>query len=693
LTRLALSTDPPHSSGEFRPPQWRALLDAAPVGVCLVDPVDGLIIDLNDPLARMLEQPRAALLGRRCQDLIHPDDAQVDARSLSALLRGVVASVDRVKRWRRADGSFVAARSRVRLGELPGQGRPVLWVWSEEAEDAPASPPLAPAAALPAAGSAPPVTADAGNAPNLANPVESAFLGNISHEIRTPLAVICGLADLLRREAGDARSRRRLNQLFDTTQHLLGVVDDILELSSLQTGELDLRLAPFRLGAVMDRVQRLHAGQAREKGLSFTIDADAALRSLRLHGDEMRLSQVLTKLCGNAVKFTERGNVGVSVQALRQEEAGAHLRFTVSDTGPGVPLELRARLFRPFVQGDASSARRFGGTGLGLAFVHRLVTLMDGSILLRSEPGQGSSFEVEVWLPRAEPAAADVDAGPEPEGPVDLSGVHVLLAEDHPLSQEILCDLLESLGCEVVIAADGPEALELFEAGGQDLVLMDMQMPGMDGLEATRRIRALPSGREIPIIGLTANVSGDDRQRCLKAGMNEHLGKPIGQAQLAQAIARWLSPGRLAGAGRVRPAAEPAAVGAPSTDAHLMAAMAALPGLRIDASWRDSTHRLQSYQGLLLRFVQTQALEAVLLREHLEAGRFDAARQTAHALTGAAGMVGARAVMDLARAVEQGARQGRALQDLLDQARQCLAEISRLAAALESLPQPSSAHA
>ncbi len=688
-----MNTDPQPPSGEHSPPPWRAFLDAVPAGVCLVEPDDGLVIDVNEQLARLLQHPRAALLGRRCGDLIHPDDCQVEARAAAALLRGDVESLDRVKRWRRADGSFVVARARTRLAELPGHGRRVLWVWTEEVDDERFTSQRVSGPALADAASAPPLTADASTPPSVANPLERAFLDNISHEIRTPLAVISGLADLLRREAGDARSRRRLNQLFDTTQHLLGVVDDILELSSLQNGELGLRQAPFRLGAVLDRVQRLHAGQAREKGLSFTVDGEDALRSLMLHGDELQLSQVLTKLCGNAVKFTQRGTVGVSVQALRLDEVGAHLRFTVSDTGPGVPLELRARMFQPFVQGDASSARRFGGTGLGLAFVHRLVTLMNGSIRLHSEPGQGSSFEVEAWLPRAEPAAPMDDAAREPESLMDLSGVHVLLAEDHPLSQEILCDLLESLGCEVVIAADGLEALELFEAGGQDLVLMDMQMPGMDGLEATHRIRALPSGREIPIIGLTANVTGDDRQRCLKAGMNEHLGKPVGQAQLAQAISRWLSPGRRGDSAQARPVTAAVAASALPADPALLASLAALPGIRIDASWRDSIHRLQSYLGLLLRFVQTQTLEVCLMREHLQAGRREEAQQTAHALAGAAGMVGALAVMDQARAVEQALRHGRTPQDLLAQAGQCQAEISRLTVALESLPQPEPAHA
>ena len=317
---------------------------------------------------------------------------------------------------------------------------------------------------------------------------------------------------------------------------------------------------------------------------------------------------------------------------------------------------------------------------------------MEGTILLRSESGAGSTFEVEVWLPRPASATQTAAASPAPVGVADLRGMRVLLAEDHPLSQEILCDMLESLGCEVLIAADGAEALDLFRSGTQDLVLMDMQMPGMDGLEATRRIRALPSGVNTPIIGLTANITADDRQRCLDAGMNEHLGKPIGQAQLEQALSRWVPPSRRRVDGMPAPAASPQAHGL-AADAALQDALSALPGIRLDNAWRESTERLRSYQTLLQRFVQTQAVEVAQMRVHLMAGHGEAARSVAHALAGAAGMVGARAVMEPARAVDLALRQGQAPEPLLASCTQCEAAIARLAVALEQLPQPTPATA
>jgi two-component system sensor histidine kinase/response regulator len=644
----------------------------------LVDPADGSFFDVNEPFARLLDHPRAQLVGRRWQDLTHPDDLGNDAESMRALARGELQTLDRIKRFRRIDGTNVWSRVRVVRAAAPEAGRAMNWVWVEELGSAAEG--LRQAADLRLREYSAQLEA--------ASAAKSVFLANMSHEIRTPLGVISGLADLLRRDAANPRQARRLNQLFDTTQHVLGVVNDILDLSKIEAGELALASEAFSLDAVVDRVRRLFGGQAREKGLEFSVRLDAALRSVPLRGDPLRLSQVLINLCSNAVKFTERGSVVVTIEARGIHEAGVWLRCAVADTGPGVPLELRPQLFQPFVQGDVTTARRYGGTGLGLAIVHRLVTLMDGSLTLDSEAGRGSTFAFEIWLPRAGGATIDV-ADSEGGTDADLSGQRILLAEDHPLSQEILCEMLETLGCEVLIASDGAEAVELASTCRHDLILMDMQMPGMDGLEATRRIRHLPGCGQLPIIALTANVLVEDRQRCLEAGMNDHLGKPTTQAGLARAIQRWL-PGlpRTAARGEPAPAAHvPAQPHAAETDAALLAALSALQGVRVDAAWRASTVRLRSYQELLARFAQTQAQEAEQVREHLSAGRVEAARQTVHALAGAAGMVGARAVMVRARAIEEALRLGQEPQGLVTQAVHCQAEIEALGAALARLEQ------
>jgi len=673
--------DPPVPAHPQEPaPPWRALLDAAPMALGLVDPADGRFVDVNEPLARLLDRPRATLVGCRWQELTHPDDVGNDVESTRALARGELQTLDRIKRYCRPDGTHVWSRVRVVRAAPPASGRTLHWAWIEELGIAAEG--LRQAADLRLREYSAQLEA--------ASAAKSAFLANMSHEIRTPLGVISGLADLLRRDAATPRQARRLNQLFDTTQHVLGVVNDILDLSKIEAGELALASEVFSLDAVVDRVRRLFGGEAREKGLEFSVRLDSSLRSLPLRGDPLRLSQVLINLCSNAVKFTERGSVGVTIEARGIHEAGVWLRCAVADTGPGVPLELRPQLFQPFVQSDVTTARRYGGTGLGLAIVERLVTLMDGSLTLDSELGQGSTFAFEIWLPRA--SGANLDAiDPEDGTDACLSGQRILLAEDHPLSQEILCEMLESLGCEVLIASDGAEAVELASACRHDLILMDMQMPGMDGLEATRRIRQLPACGQLPIIALTANVLVEDRQRCLEAGMNDHLGKPTTQAALARAIQRWL-PGlpRTAARRGPAPAAQvPAQTAAAETDAALLAALAGLQGVQVDAAWRASTDRLRSYQELLVRFAQTQAHEAERVREHLSAGRGEAARQTVHALAGAAGMVGTRAVMARARAIEEALRLGQEPQGLVAQAAQCQAEIEALGAALARMePSP-----
>jgi CheY-like chemotaxis protein/anti-sigma regulatory factor (Ser/Thr protein kinase) len=255
---------------------------------------------------------------------------------------------------------------------------------------------------------------------------------------------------------------------------------------------------------------------------------------MRLHGDPLRLAQVLINLCGNAVKFTDRGGVRLVLTCPAESADRVTLRCAVEDTGCGIATADQARLFQPFAQGDVSTTRGHGGIGLGLAISQRLVALMGGTIAIDSQVGKGSTFSFKVVVPRGRAAPA-----PAPLA-TDFRGRHVLFAEDHPMAQEMLLEMLEDIGCEADLACDGAEAVECARARTYDLILMDMQMPRMDGLAATRAIRALPGHRDTPIIALTANAFGEDRQRCLDAGMNGHLGKPVTPATLVATLGRWL---------------------------------------------------------------------------------------------------------------------------------------------------------
>jgi len=378
--------------------------------------------------------------------------------------------------------------------------------------------------------------AQAKDAAEQANRAKSMFLANMTHEIRTPLHIIIGLAHLLRRDLTDPTSRQRLDQLCSTSDHLLSLINDVLDLSRIEARRLVIEYGDFTLEDVMANVLRMIEGPAVEKGLALTTSIEPPLRGLRLRGDALRLAQVLINLSGNAVKFTDRGRVHLAVACLAEDADNVTLRFAVEDTGIGIATEDQQRLFGAFEQGDSPTIRERGGAGLGLAISQHLVEMMGGRIEVRSNPGTGSCFTFDLVIARAGRDGVETRA----ETPAtDLHGMSVLFAEDHPLSRRILAEMLEGLGCGVDVAANGAEAVERARARGYDLILLDMQMPIMDGVAAARAIRALPAHRDTPIVALTASAYAEDRQRCLDAGMNGHIGKALTPATLAAALRPW----------------------------------------------------------------------------------------------------------------------------------------------------------
>ncbi|MFY8209851.1 MAG: ATP-binding protein [Caulobacter sp.] len=369
-----------------------------------------------------------------------------------------------------------------------------------------------------------------------ASAAKSDFLANMTHELRTPLTAIIGFAEVLRRSRNlNKTAARQVGHILDASNTLLSVVNDVLDFSRLEAGGLELDPAPFDPAAMASSCAGLVAERAEAKGLEIHVRTPRGVRPMNLDGP--RLSQVLLNFLSNAVKFTAHGAITV---ALRQTVEGdeAVLRGEVIDTGIGIAPEHRENIFDRFSQADAAVSRRFGGTGLGLAISRRIIERMDGRIGVDSVEGQGSTFWFEVRGPLAELPTQEAQEA----SPLDADAdVRLLLVEDNAVNRELICAMLEPFGVAIETANDGVAGVEAMRQGQYDLVLMDVQMPVMDGLTATREIRALEGARgaSTPIIAMTANVLPEQVANCLAAGMDDHLGKPISPAKLLEAVARW----------------------------------------------------------------------------------------------------------------------------------------------------------
>ena len=467
-----------------------------------------------------------------------------------------------------------------------------------------------------------------------ANRAKSAFLANMSHEIRTPMNAIIGFGYLLQQTelAGDQRDY--LAKLDQSARSLLLIINDILDISRIEADKLTLEEVDFRLRESLERVVNSIETQAGEKGIHLHLSLSPALPEL-LHGDSLRLEQVLINLLGNAVKFTEQGEVTLSVDRLDSSDDQPMLAFSVRDTGIGLTLEQRAGLFQPFSQGDISTTRRYGGSGLGLSIAKRIVNLMQGEITVDSAPGRGSTF---AFTARFGPVSGT--ALSPPAAVIDLRsirGARALIVEDNQINLIIARQLLSQAGLRVTTAATGREAVAIISTAPErfDVVLMDIQMPEMDGYEATRLIRQQWSGEELPVIAMTAYVLAEEVQKCRDVGMNDHLAKPVDVIELHAKLRNWIRP---------RPGLPEPAEPAPAGSFAVAAVSEGFPKLsglqpeeamiRLNLSW-------SGYRELVIRFGRDHREDVALIRVALDAGTPDAARITAHTLKGVAGNIAA----------------------------------------------------
>ena len=493
-----------------------------------------------------------------------------------------------------------------------------------------------------------------------ANLAKSRFLSNMSHEIRTPMNAIIGMTHLLLNDNPTSLQVDRFEKIETASKHLLQIINDILDISKIESGKIQLDKTDFHLDTIFDHIQSIYKELAIKKGLQINIEKNEVLQWL--NGDETRIRQALLNYIGNAIKFTKSGSITIRSKLLEQNGEENHIRFEVEDTGCGINTEDLPQLFREFEQLDNSYTRSHGGTGLGLAITRRLITLMGGEVGADSQLGVGSTFWFTVWLKNGQAQQAVL---PFSSSPLEIKrqlntyyqGNRILLVEDNVVNREVAQELLTSVGLKVEAAVNGKEAIEKVSKTDFDLVLMDVQMPVMDGLQATQMLRSMEEHKNLPIVAMTANVFSDDKLACTQAGMNDFVSKPVVPDDLFSTIIKFLS--------KKQPEKESetndllADFKQSSDKSYLIEPLKFIVGIDISIGLKNALNCPETYLRFLKLFHEQHKDDLVNFNTDLNSHDYKSASRLMHSLKGSAGSLGLTAIQNAATRLERQLKDGK----------------------------------